>query len=158
MQDVKQSRMETQNLSEQDLSWAGLGVHTYIKAVLLAAAIYYVFHAEIYSIVFKWVTDSSWSHGFLIPFFSLYFLNQRKKEILTAVPETNWLGLVFLLCCLVFYLLVIFVYKFGYLRVSCNYSDNRLDSSVYRRMETGEIYLAANCLYCFCYSTAFQDL
>ena len=117
MQDVNQSRMETQNLSEQDLSWASLGVHTYIRAILLAAAIYYVFRAEVYSIVFKWVTDSSWSHGFLIPFFSLYFLNQRKKEILTAVPETSWLGFVFLLCCLLFYLLVIFFYKFGYLRV-----------------------------------------
>lgn len=116
MQDVNTNCVEEKNLSEQDLSWTSLGVHTYIKATLLTAAVYGVFHTEIYSIVFKWVIDSSWSHGFLIPFFSLYFLNQRKKEILTFEPRTDWLGLVFLICCLLFYPLVIFVYKFGYLR------------------------------------------
>jgi len=116
MQDVNRNRVETQNLSEQDLSWAGLGAHAYIKAALLAAAVYSVFHIEIYSIVFQWINDSSWSHGFIIPFFSLYFLNQHKKEILRFKPHTNWLGLMFLVCCLVFYILVMFVYKFGYLR------------------------------------------
>jgi len=116
MQDINQNRIETQNLSEQDLSWADLGVHTYIKAVLLAAAIYSVFHIEIYSIFYKWITDSSWSHGFIIPIFSLYFLNQHKKEILNFKPHTNWLGPIFLICCLLFYVLVMYVYKFGYLR------------------------------------------
>jgi exosortase len=116
MQDVGQSRMETQSLSEQDLGWTSLSMHTWIKIVLLAAAIYYVFRVEVYSIVSKWITDSSWSHGFLIPFFSLYFLNQRKKEILAVMPETNWLGLIFLLGCFSFYLLVVFFYKFGYLK------------------------------------------
>ena len=116
MQDVNQNRVETQNLSEQELSWAGLGAHAYIKAALLTAAVYSVFHIEIYSIVFQWINDSSWSHGFIIPFFSLYFLNQHKKEILRFKPHTNWLGLMFLVCCLVFYILVMFVYKFGYLR------------------------------------------
>jgi exosortase len=116
MQDVKTDSIGEKNLSERDLSWTGLSAHAYIKAVLLAAAIYSVFHVEIYSIVFQWITDSSWSHGFIIPVFSLYFLNQRKKEILSFEPHTNWLGLIFLLCCLVFYVLVIFVYRFGYLR------------------------------------------
>ena len=116
MQDVELNSMDGQKLSEQELSWSLLGVHTYIKITLLAAAIYSVFHIEIYSIVSKWVTDSSWSHGFIIPLFSLYFINQQKKELLRVKPETNWLGLVFLLCCLVFYVLVIYVYKFGYFK------------------------------------------
>jgi len=116
MQDVNTNCVEEKNLSEQELSWSGLGAHAYIKAALLAAAVYSVFHIEIYSIVFQWINDSSWSHGFIIPFFSLYFLNQHKKEILRFKPHANWLGLMFLVCCLVFYILVMFVYKFGYLR------------------------------------------
>jgi exosortase len=116
MQEVNQNYVEAQNLSEQDLRWADLGIHTYIKAALLAAAVYSVFHIEIYSIVYQWVTDSSWSHGFIIPFFSLYFLSQKKKEILTLEPKPDYLGLVFLICCLVFYPVVVFVYKFGYLK------------------------------------------
>ena len=116
MQDIKTVSIGERNLSEQGLSWAGLGVHTYIKIALLAAAVYSVFHIEIYSIVFQWVTNSSWSHGFLIPFFSFYFINQKKKELLTLEPKPNYLGLVFLICCLVSYWLVLFVYKFGYLK------------------------------------------
>jgi hypothetical protein len=87
--------MDGNKLSEQELNWSSLGVHTYIKIVLLAAAVYSVFHIEIYSIVSKWLTDSSWSHGFIIPLFSLYFINQQKKELLRIKPETNWLGLCF---------------------------------------------------------------
>jgi exosortase len=116
MQDFITDCSERGNLSEQELKWGGLGVHAYIKIVLLAAAVYSVYHVEIYSIVFKWITDSSWSHGFIIPFFSLYFINQRKKELLELKPVANWLGLVFLLCCLGLYVLVMYVYKFGYLK------------------------------------------
>ncbi|MGA2915129.1 MAG: exosortase/archaeosortase family protein [Sedimentisphaerales bacterium] len=116
MQDIKTVSIGEKKLSEQDLSWAGLGVHTYIRIALLAAAIYSVFHIEIYSIVFQWVTNSSWSHGILIPLFSLYFINQKKGELLTLEPKPNYLGLVFLICCLVSYWLILFVYKFGYLR------------------------------------------
>lgn len=116
MQDIKTAGIGEKNLSEENLSWASLGVHTYIKAALLAAAVYSVFHIEIYSIVLKWVTNSSWSHGFLIPLFSLYFINQKKRELLAIKPKPNYLGLVFLICCLVFYWLVLFVYKFGYLK------------------------------------------
>lgn len=116
MQDVNQSDVKTQNLPKQDLSWTDVGVHTYVKIAMLAAAIYCVFSAEIYSIAFRWVTDSSWSHGFIIPFFSLYFLCQKKEELLSLKPRPSYLGLVFLICCLVFYLLVVFVYKFGYFK------------------------------------------
>jgi exosortase len=107
--------IETQKLSEQNLSWSNLGVHSYIKIIILAAAVYSVFHVEIYSIVQRWLTDSSWSHGFLIPLFSLYFINQKKNEILTVQSKSNYLGLVFLICSLILYLLFVFVYRFGYL-------------------------------------------
>ncbi len=112
---MQDARIDTQKLSEQNLSWSSLGVHSYIKIIILAAAVYGVFHIEIYSIVQRWLTDSSWSHGFLIPLFSLYFINQKKNEILTVLPKSNYLGLVFLICSLALYLLFVFVYRFGYL-------------------------------------------
>jgi exosortase len=54
--------------------------------------------------VYRWITDSSWSHGFLIPLFSLYFINQHKKEILNLEGRPNYLGLIFLVCAILFYI------------------------------------------------------
>ncbi len=62
--------------------WCELGVHNYVKVLIIGALFYYLFRGEIKSIVHRWLTDSSWSHGFLIPLFSLYFINQAKGEIL----------------------------------------------------------------------------
>jgi len=115
MQDVGKNYIEAQNLSEQELRWGSLSVHTFIKAIVIAAAVYVVFQTELRTIVNKWITDSSWSHGFIIPLFSLYFINQKKKEILTTEFKPNYLGFVFLLICMVMYPLFVFVYRFGYL-------------------------------------------
>ncbi len=98
------------------MNWKQLGAHRYIKIAAVAVVLYLLFQNEIYSIVYRWINDSSWSHGFLIPIFSLYFLHQRKKEILELEPKTNYAGLFFLICCLVFLPLIIFVYKFSYFK------------------------------------------
>jgi exosortase len=41
-----------------------------------------IFRSEIKRVVHLWVTDASWSHGFLIPLFSLYFIHQRRDAIM----------------------------------------------------------------------------
>ncbi len=41
-----------------------------------------LFRNEIEQIVRLWMTDANWSHGFLIPLFSLYFIHQRRDGIL----------------------------------------------------------------------------
>ena len=86
-------------------SWLELGLHSYIKVLIIGGLFWWIFRYEIERIVVKWISDPSWSHGFLIPFFSLYFINQRKKEILTLKARPNYLGLFFLLCCLGLYIL-----------------------------------------------------
>lgn len=118
--------------------WRELGVHNYVKMLIIGVLFCYLFHNEIQTIVRKWLTDSSWSHGFLIPLFSLYFLNQHKKEILNLHyvadplvtllhrrwPERllpgqtrpNYLGLLFLVCGVVFYPMNIVHFQYGYLR------------------------------------------
>lgn len=95
-------------------SWTQLGVHTYVKIIIIAALFFYLFNNEISRIVSKWVTDSSWSHGFLIPFFSLYFLNQAKDNIISLSPKPNYLGLLLLLSLLVFYPVNIVHFQYGY--------------------------------------------
>ncbi|MHC4060071.1 MAG: exosortase/archaeosortase family protein [Planctomycetota bacterium] len=83
-------------------SWSELGVHGYVKILIIGALFYYLFHNEIGSIVQRW-KDPSWSHGFLIPLFSLYFVNQHKREILDLKTKPNYLGLVLLICAIIFY-------------------------------------------------------
>jgi exosortase len=96
--------------------WCELGVHNYIRMLIIAALFYYLFHNEIESIVHRWLTDSSWSHGFLIPLFSLYFINQHKSEILNLRIRPSYLGLFFLICGILFYPFNIILLRYGYFR------------------------------------------
>ena len=100
----------------QKQQWRELGVHNYVKMLIIGTLFYYLFHNEIESIVRRWLTDSSWSHGFLIPLFSLYFINQHKSEILNLQTKPNYLGLLFLICGIVFYPLNIVQFQYGYFR------------------------------------------
>lgn len=96
--------------------WRELGVHNYIKMLIIGGLFVCLFHREIEAIMHRWLTDSSWSHGFLIPLFSLYFLNQRKTQILNLQTKPNYLGLFFLICGILFYPLNIVHLRYGYLR------------------------------------------
>jgi exosortase len=84
--------------------WRELGLHGYIRILIITGLFWYLFHREIDDVVYRWITDSSWSHGFLIPLFSLYFINQHKKEILNLKTRPNYLGLIFLVCSILFYI------------------------------------------------------
>jgi exosortase len=44
-------------------------------------------------LVETWIADPNWSHGFLIPLFSLYLLYARRAELLSAPRRTCLLGL-----------------------------------------------------------------
>jgi len=97
-------------------SWLELGVHRWVKIVVIGGLFYYLFRHEIYGIVRMWLTDGNWSHGFLIPLFSLYFINQRKEEILKLRPKPNYLGLFLMVCGIIFYPLNVVHFGYGYLR------------------------------------------
>ena len=93
MHDNTPSMAQTSSTSKIRTKWSELGVSVYVKILIIAILFYCLFHNEIYSIVHKWVTNSSWSHGFIIPLFSLYFLNQTKKDVLNLHARPNYLGL-----------------------------------------------------------------
>ncbi len=97
-------------------NWRELGVHNYVKILIIGGLFVYLFHKEIGELVHIWLNDRSWSHGFLIPLFSLYFINQHKKEILNLQIKPSYWGLFFLICGIVFYPLNIVHFRYWYLR------------------------------------------
>ena len=99
---------------QEDLGWGSLGVSIYVKVFVIGGLLWYLFREELDGIIHKWVSDPSWSHGFLIPLFSLYFLNQRKKEILRMQTRPNYVGLFCMVCCIIFYPLNIVQFKVAY--------------------------------------------
>ena len=101
---------------EGEKGWSSLGPSVYIKTAIIGVLIWFLYRDEIDRVVYRWCTDGSWSHGFLIPLFSLYFLNQYKEQILRIEASPSYLGLFFLLCCLAFYPLNIVLFKIGYAR------------------------------------------
>jgi len=95
--------------------WRELGLHTYVRIAIISGLFSFLFRNEIRSIVRGWLADSSWSHGFLIPLFSLYFINQRKADILNLHAGPNYLGLAFLICAILLYPFNMVHLQYGYL-------------------------------------------
>jgi len=89
----------------QKQRWRELGLHNWIKIIVVGGLLGYLFRGEIDYIVRQWVNDSSWSHGFLIPLFSLYFLNQHKEKVLNVQSKPNYLGLLILICVIALHIL-----------------------------------------------------
>jgi exosortase len=85
--------------------WRELQPHQYVKMLIIGGLICYLFRVEISQIVGRWLTDANWSHGFLIPLFSLYFINRKKNEILSLRTKPNYLGLLLLVLAIGFYVL-----------------------------------------------------
>lgn len=128
---------ETQVSTPVQKNWRDVNIHNYIKIFTIGALFYYLFQNEILGIIRRW-SDPSWSHGFLIPLFSLYFINQRKNEILSLRrtedplrslikgrwPKTlqageirpNYLGLIFLIIGIAFYPFNVVHLQYGYLK------------------------------------------
>jgi exosortase len=104
----------------QNQHWSRLGLHNYIKMLIIGILFCYLFRVEIQTLVNSWFTDRSWSHGFLIPVFSLYFINQHKEEIFRSIQNNelkpNYTGLFFLICTILFYPFNIVQLQYGYLR------------------------------------------
>jgi len=122
--DTENYKMDNQtqqtNTHLEKLHWCHLGLHNYVKMLIIGVLFCYLFRSEIRTIIYLWITDSSWSHGFLIPVFSLYFINQHKDEILGSVKnkelKPNYAGLFFLICGILFYPFNIVQLQYGYLR------------------------------------------
>jgi exosortase len=104
------------SVQQCELGWESVNISVYVKIGIIAVLTWYLFRNDINRIVVEWRDNPTWSHGFIIPLFSLYFLNQYKAKILAVTPKVSWLGLVFLLGTMVFYTLSIVLFKVGYFK------------------------------------------
>ncbi len=84
-----------------------------IVALLLFAA-YRVPISDL--IVYRWWNDANWSHGWLVPFFSLYFLTTLRAKISRVEVRPSWWGLGLLLAALTSYFWFLIILPVGYPR------------------------------------------
>ncbi|MFH1748574.1 MAG: exosortase/archaeosortase family protein [Planctomycetota bacterium] len=95
-----------------------------LKAAVIAAAFLVVFWelldfipaGGLGAIVYRWVHESDWSHGPIIPLFSAYLVYLRWDEIKRTPIRYAWIGLVIMLCGLGLYQYALWGIKIGYVR------------------------------------------
>ena len=63
-----------------------------LQCLILCVLTGFVFNSSILSMVYKWRTDGNWSHGWLVPVFSLYFLGIHRQQLKAAVCKPNYAG------------------------------------------------------------------
>ena len=88
-----------------------------IQTLVLGGLLFYLFWTSLYQVAFsRWIQDSDWSHGWLVPLFSIYFLHTRAGELAAAERKTNYLGLLVVLGTLAAYLATFTVLRTSYPR------------------------------------------
>lgn len=86
-----------------------------LRAAILVTLFILVFWGTIrHGIVDRWMNDPNWSHGWLIPLFSLYFLATRRGDLARVVVKPNYLGAVVLALSLAAFLISRWWLRMGY--------------------------------------------
>lgn len=76
----------------------------YIRAGIVALLLLMVYWGNIrVNLIGRWLTDGNWSHGWLIPLFSLYFLTIRREEFSRCRPRPSYVGALILALSLAVY-------------------------------------------------------
>ncbi len=97
--------------------WSELiGPVGYWKIGILAALLVAIYYQELSRLVHMWLNDGDWSHGLLVPVYSLYFLNSRRQVLLGVKPKGSYLGLAVLLLAYVLFFFSVAPPSIGYLR------------------------------------------
>jgi exosortase A len=66
---------------------------TLLKSAILVACLVPLYFRVGQGLVYDWLNLADFSHGFLIPIVSLYFVYERRKELSALSPSTAWGGL-----------------------------------------------------------------
>ena len=84
-----------------------------IRAAILGGALLWVYWYQFQRMVYYWINNPDWSHGFLIPIFCIYFIHSRRSELAATPARPSWLGLVLVAAALAGYVFAI-QRKIGY--------------------------------------------
>lgn len=64
-----------------------------LLGVCVALLLAWVYWPSLATLTSRWGIDADYSHGFLVPLFSLYLLWSRRKDWLADAPRPSWWGL-----------------------------------------------------------------
>lgn len=64
---------------------------------LLPVAFLYLYASVLPPLIVDWADDANYSHGFLVPFLSAYFVWERRQQLAKTVRQPSWWGLPVLL-------------------------------------------------------------
>lgn len=78
----------------------GGGRIAWAQIVIVGGLVGLVYWPAISGVVYKWRTDGNWSHGFLVPVFSLYFLAIHRDAWLHCPRRANFFGLLVMIASL----------------------------------------------------------
>ena len=70
---------------------------TLLKLAIVVVCLLLLYFRILQGLVSDWVRMPDFSHGFLIPIVSLYFVYERRKQYSVLSPSSHWAGLAFLL-------------------------------------------------------------
>ncbi len=93
------------------------GKQAFLQVVVLGGLLLITFWNPIrMNLVDRWIHDPDWSHGWLVPLFSLYFLHTHRGRFLSAERQTNYWGLVVMLFFIGAYISSYLLYPINFIR------------------------------------------
>lgn len=96
---------------------AGLSRQAWVRLCVLTVFVVLVYLDSLrYTIGSRWIHDGNWSHGWLIPLFSLYFLWTKRTALATVKVRPSLWGTAVLLASLVAYFYFLWRLPMGYPR------------------------------------------
>ncbi len=86
-----------------------------VRIAVVVALIVAVYWGSIRThLVGRWLNDGNWSHGWLIPLFSLYLLNAKRDELARCCPKASYVGAVILMLSLAMYFVAAWRLRMAY--------------------------------------------
>jgi exosortase len=81
-----------------------LGTEGLVKILVLAGLFAWLYWEHLYRLYAYWL-EPDWSHGFLMPFFCLYLINEKKSQIMLPEYRGSILGLFLVILSIAIYVL-----------------------------------------------------
>ncbi len=79
---------------------------------LLLVAVYRITLTD--QVVYRWINDPNWSHGWLVPLFSIYFISTQRTKLAGITPRPSWVGLIALVAAMATYFSFMVVFRYAY--------------------------------------------
>lgn len=94
-----------------------IGRRGMIQIVVLGALLVKAFWLPLReTVALRWQQDADWSHGWLVPLFSLYLLSTRREELTVAERRPSYWGLAILLGSLACYCWTLWIFPVSFSR------------------------------------------